>query len=138
MKERKNYITKHNNELINYLEKHKGEHLTISQIFSELLGEGISISYATVYRQVEKLVNEGKVLKYTIDNTSSACFEYIDNTADAKSQIYHLKCEKCGKVIHLSCDEISEFENHIAEHHNFTVNPVKTVFYGICGSCSTK
>ena len=106
MSERKNYSTKHNNELLLYLEEHKNEHLTVSQIYSDLTAKGISIGYATVYRQIEKLVKNGSVIKYTIDNTSSACFEYIGKDSNSKKSTYHLKCERCGKIMHLSCSEI--------------------------------
>ena len=68
------------------------------------------------------------VVKYTIDNTSSACFEYVGEDNHSKQSTYHLKCEHCGKIIHLSCNEIEEFENHISSHHNFKVDPAKTVF----------
>lgn len=45
MSERKNYSTKHNNELLKYLEEHKNEHLTVSQIYNDLTAKGISIGY---------------------------------------------------------------------------------------------
>ena len=32
--------------------------------------------------------------------------------------------------------EIEEFENHILSHHNFKVDPAKTVFYGLCENCA--
>lgn len=136
MSERKNYSTKHNNELLKYLEEHKNEHLTVSQIYNDLTATGISIGYATVYRQLEKLVKNSSVVKYTIDNTSSACFEYVGEDNHSKQFTYHLKCEHCGKIIHLSCNEIEEFENHISSHHNFKVDPAKTVFYGLCENCA--
>lgn len=84
MSERKNYSTKHNNELLKYLEEHKNEHLTVSQIYNDLTATGISIGYATVYRQLEKLVRNSGVVKYTIDNTSSACFEYVGEDNHSK------------------------------------------------------
>ena len=90
----------------------------------------------TVYRQLEKLVKNSSVVKYTIDNTSSACFEYVGEDNQSKQSTYHLKCEHCGKIIHLSCNEIEEFENHISSHHNFKVDPAKTVFYGLCENCA--
>lgn len=100
----------------------------MSQIYNDLTAKGISIGYATVYRQLEKLVKNSSVVKYTIDNTSSACFEYVGEDNHSKQSTYHLKCEHCGKIIHLSCNEIEEFENHISSHHNFKVDPAKTVF----------
>jgi ABC-type Zn uptake system ZnuABC Zn-binding protein ZnuA len=48
---------------------------------------------------------------------------------------YHCKCEKCGKLIHLQCDEVENLRKHMMEHHSFEMNPVRTVFYGICSDC---
>ena len=90
----------------------------------------------TVYRQLDKMVNEGLVAKYVIDGSSSACFEYTgDSRHECKEQTYHCKCEKCGKLIHLQCSEVENLTQHIKEHHGFKLNPLRTVFYGICSDC---
>ena len=131
-------ITEPRLTILALMQEHKNEHLTVSQIYNDLTAKGISIGYATVYRQLEKLVKNYSVVKYTIDNTSSACFEYVGEDNHSKQSTYHLKCEHCGKIIHLSCNEIEEFENHISSHHNFKVDPAKTVFYGLCENCAKK
>ena len=51
---------------------------------------------------------------------------------------YHCKCEKCGKLIHLQCNEIESLKQHMQQHHDFQMDPHRTVFYGICGECSKK
>ena len=48
---------------------------------------------------------------------------------------FHCKCEKCGKLIHLHCDEIEEMQMHLFSEHRFKMNPMRTVFYGLCEQC---
>ena len=86
--------------------------------------------------KVVKMVKEGLVEKYVVEGTNSACFEYIgeSETSDYES-CYHCKCEKCGKLIHIQCNEIECLSRHMTEHHDFQLDPKRTVFYGICNEC---
>ena len=70
--------------------------------------------------------------------SSSACFEYIGDHGEEYENCYHYKCEKCGKLIHLQCNEIESLKQHMQQHHDFQMDPHRTVFYGICGECSKK
>ena len=97
---------------------------------------GSSIGTATVYRQLEKLVSEGLLNKYLVDEGSSACYEFVPEKDHlCKERCYHLKCESCGKLIHMECDEVESLMDHIKAHHGFNVNPKRTVFYGMCEEC---
>ena len=100
--------------------------------------KGISVGTTTIYRHLEKMVKEGLVAKYVIDGSSSACFEYIGDHGEEYENCYHCKCEKCGKLIHLQCNEIESLKQHMQQHHDFQMDPHRTVFYGICGECSKK
>ncbi len=136
MNKRAAYKTKQRESLIHYLETAPGEHVTAADVceYFKELGEPIGLS--TVYRHLERLVDEGIIQKYMIDSNSPACFEYVgpeihgDTTA-----CFHCKCEKCGRLIHLHCDEVEELQRHLYERHNFKINPLRTVFYGICEHC---
>ncbi|MCR5108844.1 MAG: transcriptional repressor [Lachnospiraceae bacterium] len=130
------YRTKQRDELIDYFVGLNGEHTTAAEICNDLKSKGSSIGMATVYRQLEKLVDEGIVNKYFIDEGSSACFEYAaDVTGDTYPRCYHMKCESCGRLIHLDCAEIRNLEEHVFSEHSFRINPLRTVFYGLCEEC---
>ncbi len=138
MEKKAQYKTKQRAELEEYLASTKGSHVTAADICAHFRSRDKRIGTTTVYRRLEELVSAGEVKKYFIDETSSACFEYIgpggDPTAECRA-CYHLKCEKCGRLIHLDCKEITALENHITEHHGFRIDPARTVFYGICEEC---
>ena len=131
------YKTKQLDELLDYLKSTKGNHLIVSDIINHFKSKDIKIGTTTIYRLLEKLVNEGIVNKYYIDNQTSACFEYIGHN-HKESSCYHLKCENCNKLIHLHCNEIDDLQHHIFNHHKFKLNPIKTVFYGLCDDCTKK
>ena len=129
------YKTKQRDILIKYLQKSNG-HVTAGDVCEYLREQGASIGQSTVYRQLESLVDEGIINKYIIDGTSPACFEYIGDACHADPGVcFHCKCEKCGKLIHMHCDELEEIQHHLFEEHGFKINPMRTVFYGLCETC---
>lgn len=127
------YATKQRELILSFLRENSA-HVTASDIISHLREQGISIGTATVYRTLDKFVNQGIIRKMTIDERSGACYQYINSSHC--SEHFHLKCVNCGKLIHLSCDFLNTLENHIYEHHSFVVSSGKTVIYGTCGDCS--
>ncbi len=134
MGEKGNYKTKHKAQMQEYLENRGSVHFTAADVSGYFLSKGTPMGKTTVYRQLEELLAEGRIKKYVIDENSSACYEYLGAGCE-RPDAYHLKCEKCGRLIHLECDEITAFEEHIAEHHRFKVDRGRTVFYGICEEC---
>ena len=133
------YKTKQQDLLISYLREIQGKHFTAEDVRAHFAEKDISIGIATIYRQLEKLVAEGKLQKYFIDEHSAACFEYTGEERSTDDQHFHLKCEVCGTLIHLECDELEELGKHLQSEHNFTLNPFRTVFYGICSDyCKTQ
>lgn len=133
------YKTKQMEEILAYLKSVQGSHVTVNDICGHFKKEGIAVGTTTVYRNLERMVHQGLVAKYTIDATSSACFEYIGSREGCgQPDCFHCKCEKCGKVIHLHCGEVMSFGQHVLEHHDFEMDSQRTVFYGVCGECRQK
>jgi Fur family ferric uptake transcriptional regulator len=130
------YRTKQQYELMAYLQQHPGAHHTAAQIKEYFARQDKNIGTATIYRQLERFVEDGTVRKYLLETGDSACYEYMEES-DSCSSHFHCKCEKCGKLIHLDCHELQEIYTHLIEHHGFAWNTGKTVFYGICKQCRT-
>lgn len=132
MAETKMYKTKQRT-VIEALLKSSKSHLTVEEICKKLEKSGQNVGRTTVYRTLEKLEKEGVVRKYSSVGESS-CYQYVSSGEECNNH-FHLKCEKCGKLIHLECSELNTISGHINEHHGFAVNPLKTVFYGVCEVC---
>lgn len=131
------YKTKQREVLLDYLESVPGTHITVGDVCSHLKAHGASVGQSTVYRQLEGLVDEGILQKYIIDANSPACFEYVGRNVHATAEpCFHCKCERCGTLIHLHCEELNGLAQHLQAHHGFRLNPLRTVFYGLCEACA--
>ena len=130
------YKTKNRQLLLEYLADHAGRPVTVQEICDHFKDLGVSMGTTTVYRRLERFVEEGLVNKYLSDGNGGASFEYVDRSGCGESTCFHCKCEKCGALIHLHCHELESIQNHIFSSHGFKVDSVKTVFYGVCQQCS--
>ncbi len=137
MKQDSGYKTKQKEKILDYLIRNKEKHTNVQEIITFLTAEGNPIGTATIYRQLDKLVDCGMVRRYNFDGKTGACYQYIENKEECHEH-FHLKCTVCGKLIHLNCDRLSNINRHIFEKHGFQVDPSQTVFYGKCSECLSK
>ncbi len=132
----KEYKTKQRDILLDYVLSTNGSHFTVDNVRNYCIQKNLPIGTATIYRYLEKMVNEHMLTKYFIDEHSAACFEYVGGSEKKYSQDhFHLKCEVCGKLIHLECEELKHLKEHISQEHDFEINSFRSVFYGICSNC---
>ena len=129
------YKTKQKEVLIECLVENKNVHLTAIGISQRLRDKGQSMGMSTVYRHLDKLVANGLVRKYIVDENSSACYQYIDPLKECSEQ-FHLKCNSCGRLIHVDCSLMKKIAEHMKNSHGFVVDSTKTLLYGTCRECS--
>lgn len=134
MKTTSGYKTKQKEKLLDCLMSNKDRHTNVREISAFLDSEGTPMGTATIYRQLDKLVEQGLVRKYILDGSTGACFQYVENSASCHEH-FHFKCTSCGKLIHIDCQYLTGVNRHILEHHEFTVDSSQTVFYGKCSEC---
>ncbi len=128
------YKTKQREAILQYMIDHRTSHVTVNQISDYFAAQGASVGVTTIYRHLEKLVEQGCVRKYTVDAQTGACFQYAGQEKRCREH-FHLKCERCGVLIHLECSHLDELYRHIYSEHGFELDPFRTVFYGLCRSC---
>lgn len=131
---RESYRTRQQEELRRILEKTPGRHYTVAQLRTLLMESGQPIGTTTIYRQLDKLVEDGVVQKYLLETGDSACYAFIGEHEECASH-FHCKCEECGQLIHMDCEELAAIQKHILDHHGFCWNMGRTIFYGICDQC---
>ncbi|MDO5085151.1 MAG: transcriptional repressor [Erysipelotrichaceae bacterium] len=127
------YKTKQKELLISYLSDTKGSHITVMDIQKYFQDKEITIGQTTIYRHLEKLVEEGLVSKYQLDG-KGAYFEYVGNHNHC-NLCYHFKCEQCGTLFHIHCHSLEKVSKHLDVNHGFRLNTMKTVLYGLCKEC---
>lgn len=130
------YRTRQREELAKLLESVSDRHLTVVDICALLRRKRKAVGTTTVYRQLERMVAEGTVLKHVTGSSAPATFEYIGTENCHEPVCFHCKCEGCGKLIHVECGELQSTEEHVRQHHGFAIDPRRTVFYGLCRECA--
>lgn len=132
-----NYNTKQKSAVSDELKNMGDSHFTVDSFCELLSKKGQNIGRTTVYRYLEKFSESGLLRKFVMPQGNSVCYQYIGDNIHCREH-FHLKCEKCGRLIHIDCDEMNSFLSHIKTHHGFSVNPLKTVIYGVCERCSAE
>ncbi|MBQ3475323.1 MAG: transcriptional repressor [Bacilli bacterium] len=121
------YNTKQKDIILEVI-KHKHTDFTIKDILNELNGR---IGLTTIYRLVDKLVNEGTICKDSKGN-----YQYLGKCD--KNNHFFIKCENCGKLEHVDCDCITSLWDHIYNEHKFLPTKDQIVINGVCAKCDGK
>ena len=125
------YMTRPQQAVLKCIESCPGGRATAMDLMQMLRQEGQTVGLSTVYRQLEKLVAQGKVHKLLTEE--GACYQYCDKTVHR--DCFLLQCEGCGAIFHMDCSHLGELYGHLLESHGFAINPRRTMFYGLCGKC---
>ena len=128
------YQTRQLAALMACIRSHHDGYLTVKGLMEQLDEAGSPMGLATIYRQMEKLEQQGLVHRVASDEQNGACWKYCG--VDHGGACVLVKCECCGIIAHMSCDELPALYHHLQSHHGFTVNPNRTLLYGICQSCA--
>lgn len=125
------YHTKQKDIIYNLIKKQKYE-FTIKDIYNQIKDR---VGLTTIYRLVDKLVEEGRLSKY-ITKDNMTYYQYLEECNQMNH--FYLKCEQCGIIIHIDCNCIEEMSKHILIEHKFLTNKMNIVINGICQNCANK
>lgn len=134
MAEKQNYNTKARKYILQYLETCMETTVGAADILEFLNKNGISVNLTTVYRYLNKLTAERKVIKITEAKTQRSVYQLIRHKKSCDDHL-HIKCTKCGKLIHLECEFIDKIKEHIFEDHGFHLECSGSILYGVCDKC---
>jgi len=131
------YNTKARQLILDYLITNRQHAVSAVNILEHLESEGVSPNPTTVYRYLDKLTGEQRVMKYVAGKGEHAVFQYVDEGRHCREHI-HLKCVRCGCIYHLDCHFMSEMQQHLSEEHGFELQCEGSVLYGLCSQCAAK
>ena len=103
-------------------------HATADEIYDAIMKEHPTVSRATVYRNLHRLSEEGKIRKMEIPGGP----DHFDHQPHAH---YHVKCAECGRVFDVDMDYIPDLEGKIKDAHGFQFTGHNIIFTGICPEC---
>lgn len=133
MQTQRRYHTKQQELILDCIKRKKGKFYSIEQFMTYLQQEGFRIGQTTVYRALERLTEDGVVMKIPSLDGKPARYSFAENTE--KAGYGKLVCMKCGCAVPLQCECIQKFAAHIQKEHHFELNQESTILYGYCENC---
>jgi len=122
--------TKQRRLILEELKKLK-THPTAEELFLHLKNKIPTISFSTVYRNLNFLKNKGEILELNLGKYSS---RYDGDLSSHQ----HFFCLGCKRVFDLYFSLADEFPKRIEEELNFKVRYQRVYFYGYCKNCKGK
>ena len=122
-----NRYSRHRESIQEYLMNTK-EHPTADTVYAALRVTNPNISLGTVYRNLNQLADQGKILKLSLDDGS----ERFDGNPNPH---YHFSCRKCGRVMDLDIDSLDYINKVASEHFKGSIEGHFIYFYGLCELC---
>jgi Fur family peroxide stress response transcriptional regulator len=104
-------------------------HPTAEYIYNLLKGKNPRLSLGTVYRNLGKLADGGKLLRLHVMDGPDR-FDWDTN------HHYHCVCEQCGKVLDIYVDYMAELDLKIESETGLKVKKHSTVFTVVCEDCA--
>ena len=113
-------------KIINLFESSKIRHLTAEDVYKLLLGEGLDIGLATVYRVLTQFEQAGLLVRHHFES-GKAVFELNQGTHHD-----HLVCMQCGRVEEFYDPEIEKRQVKVARERGFEIHEHALYLYADC------
>ena len=108
-------------------------HLDAEQLFERMRSHGHKISRATVYRNLELLVECGLARKYRLGR-DRFLFEH-EHPGQSHD---HISCRDCGQVVEFVSPSISALMGEICKAHGFVDGERTVQVMGLCRICASE
>lgn len=102
-------------------------HISIEELYQHIRGQFSSISLATLYKNINKMVDKSLVREVKIPGQKTR-YE-IEKTAHA-----HLLCNKCGELKDMEFD-VEKLLDEAGKNSHYLPKEVTIVVSGLCPAC---
>jgi Fur family peroxide stress response transcriptional regulator len=102
-------------------------HASIEEIYTTLLQKFHSISLATIYKNINLMIENAFIQEVKIPNAKSV-YELTKETHS------HLVCNRCGSVEDITLD-LQDICELAMQSTDFQINKADLVFSGLCKKC---
>jgi Fur family ferric uptake transcriptional regulator len=113
-------------KILELFEASKVRHLSAEDVYKALLGEGLDVGLATVYRVLTQFEQAGLLSRQHFE-AGKAVFELNQG-----GHHDHLVCLQCGRVEEFFDDEIEKRQGEIAKGRGFELRGHSLALYADC------
>jgi len=103
-------------------------HMNIDDLYKKLLAKFPSVSLATIYKNINAMVEKVFLSEVKIPNTKSV-FELV------KEEHAHLVCSDCGHIEDMILD-VSSVLTEVTSKSQFKIESTNLVLSGLCSNCN--
>jgi Fur family transcriptional regulator, ferric uptake regulator len=97
----------------------------------DMVGAGESVGLATVYRNLQTLVEAGEV-----DVLHTGMGEAMYRLCEADDHHHHLVCRRCGLSVEIVADDVEEWADGMGRRHGFADVTHTVEIFGLCERCA--
>lgn len=118
-------------EIVQNIIKKAHNHPTVDEVYAEVRKEDKNISLATVYRNLNLLVQCGEIKKLNF-------FDEENRFDPITKEHQHFVCNKCGKIIDINDNAFSKntsIDKKIEKEYDISIDRRNVVLYGVCKNC---
>lgn len=108
-------------------ELYNNGHMNIDDLYKKLVAKFPSISLATIYKNVNAMLEKVFLSEVKIPNTKSV-YELV------KNEHAHLVCTKCGRIEDIVLDT-EDLVTNTKSISGFEISRTNIVFDGVCSCC---
>lgn len=132
----KSYHTKTSDLISQFVQKRTESGFSAMELLAFLSEHGESVNKTTVYRNLEKLVESGRLIKRKSAVSDGFIYQSAEEDGQCDEHI-HFQCEKCGTMIHLSDKLTAGYLKSVSENFGFKVDFSLSSLSGLCEKCRT-
>ncbi|MBS4462578.1 transcriptional repressor [Aerococcaceae bacterium zg-B36] len=127
LKKKRIRITEPRKAIITYM-VNSHSHPTAEEIYEDLLPDNPGMSFATIYNNLDILIEHGYVHEMKFSGVTSR-YDFLGH------QHFHIMCEKCGKVTDFPARDLELLKEDAKTHTGYVVRAASVEMFGICPSC---
>jgi Fur family ferric uptake transcriptional regulator len=105
-------------------------HFDADGLIDELKEAGLTVSRATVYRTLHKLVDAGLLRSLELGPRKYYEHDY------GYPQHEHLYCERCHAMIEFQTPDLEKAVREVSAEHGFQPSGHSFIIRGVCGQCN--
>jgi Fe2+ or Zn2+ uptake regulation protein len=128
------YKTKVRALIVNYLKENRDRRFTAREIYDSIKDEAGSLNQTTIYRNMDRLCEEGKLVRYKEPNQNAWYYQFSEENRNCHRHM-HAQCSSCGRIFHLEKPFVDDFTERIRDLYGLDVSPSRTIIIGRCSAC---
>lgn len=128
------YSTRRREEILRFFSENPDREAGVNEIYDFLIERSVKVNITTIYRYLDRLVEQGVVLKTVHGKKEQATYQFMNGREECGYHL-HLKCTQCGRIQHLDCGFMREIQTHVGMEHGFVIDCRQSFLSGLCKDC---